>query len=108
MYKDEFRRAEIYFDGRTSRVCFATSPKGTETVRYHTPIAESIALRIQASKYEYNFSYSLGGDYQSIGKVEKANMTAHDSTGTLFGIFVSTHDGSELAEPVLFREFIIN
>jgi beta-xylosidase len=110
IYKDSFRHAEIFYDHNTSEICFGlhNQLKEDSSRRKIAEGLDAIDLRIQATERMYEFQYRAGKEdgWSQLGSVDTCEMTAHDFTGPMFGVFACGDDGKE-ESPVTFSTFKI-
>lgn len=119
IFKDEHRHADIYYDSALGAIVLRlASPQEFQhkvdlisKVAITKGMTGKLGLRIQSSKRDYSFSFSIDGeeDWRTIGSVPLESFAQKDFTGTLFGLFAvggSTTGGEECL--VTFRSFQID
>ncbi|KAM0324931.1 hypothetical protein ACHAQA_007897 [Verticillium albo-atrum] len=95
VYKDDFRHAAISIE--SSLVVLTLRNNTSEDVRVARSVidssAKSLIFSISATPKEYEFAYRVNsGNWKVLGRIDTAEMTARDFTGTILGIF-ATHQG---------------
>jgi beta-xylosidase len=111
VYKESIRHAEIYYDHRTSSICFSkmnnllSDDAQTESQTLQT--VGRIHFQIKASVEAFEFSFKLEDDgWTKVGSVNTAEFSGYDFTGTIFGIFAFT-EHEEAGANVAFEDFQI-
>ncbi|KAM0275718.1 hypothetical protein ACHAQH_007478 [Verticillium albo-atrum] len=114
VYKDDFRYAAVSVE--SSSVVLSQRNNTAEDVQVAQAVidgdAMSISFSVSATLKEYMFAYRVKtpthqGEWEALGRIDTAEMTARDFTGTIFGIFAHHRDGADGAEWVSFTEFKI-
>ncbi|KAH8812926.1 glycosyl hydrolase [Xylogone sp. PMI_703] len=110
-YKEDLHHAEIFYDYDTATICFfaVNKVKGTNySEQRPLDFVNSVSLEIRATPNSYDFIYfdETGKQWMPFGSIDTLDLSGHDITGALFGIFAVAAAEDEGIEAD-FRNFAI-
>lgn len=117
VYKDSLRHAGNFYDSTSHEIVFqlaSIEDKNDNLPKCQVPSSarSDIMFKIEATSDSFIFSWSTHESgteptiWHQIAAIDAATMSGHDMTGTIFGLFANTIEGSvEMHEWVHFEHF---